>query len=318
MRILITGASGFIGRALTDELQGHGHEVRGTSTSGTDGLLPLDLELQDPGHIENVFREARPEAVVHLAAIQSVRGAAENPARAFRVNTAGTAVMLAAAEKLAPGAHFLFASTAAVYGGGKLSPGDSPGVGSARFLESDPVGPLSPYGASKAAAEYLAFAAGARTGMPVSIIRLFNQIGPGQPADQVPAGFANSIARAEGKGERRLAVEIGNPDAARDFTDVRDTAIALRLVCERCVTGTLNLCSGQTRTLSAVIDSLSSLTAIQLELRPVPERTNPNDVEVIGGSPEKLTTSTGWIPKLAFEESLADLLQIRRGEYPSA
>ncbi len=111
-----------------------------------------------------------------------------------------------------------------------------------RSIEADPMRPESPYGASKAAAELLAMEVARRTGLPVTVARLFNQIGPGQPDAQVPAGFAGRITEAEAGGEARVTLEVGNPAVERDYTDTRDTARAMRLLVEQRATGTFNLC----------------------------------------------------------------------------
>ncbi len=157
--------------------------------------------------------QTRPDAIVHLAGLQSVPQSWQRPALAFGLNTAGTATLLRAVEKIVPEAHLLLASTAAVYG--DPAPGDNPAGDRARpFEEGDPVAPASPYGASKAAAEVLVAESAARTGLPVTIARLFNQFGPDQPEAQLPAGFAASIAAAEAGGKDSVGVEVGNPGRA--------------------------------------------------------------------------------------------------------
>jgi GDP-4-dehydro-6-deoxy-D-mannose reductase len=318
-RVLITGASGFVGRAVSAGFESAGHLVTGTSTSGRDSTTALNLNR--PGQIARALEESRPDLIIHLAGFQSVRDSWEDPDGTFRVNTGGTAALLREVERKVPEAHFVLASTAAVYGhppvSGAGAPGgsteeDSPGDAYLPFSEADPMKPGSPYAASKAAAEVLALEAAARTGMPVTIVRLFNQIGPGQPAAQVPAGFAAAVARAETAGESRVELEVGDPAKARDFTDTRDTARALRLIAEQRTTGRLNICGGQTHSLGRVIEGLSRLTGIEVVVKHVPERSNPNDVPVIGGSPERLEQATGWKPEVTLDESLAGLLETHR------
>jgi GDP-4-dehydro-6-deoxy-D-mannose reductase len=174
------------------------------------------------------------------------------------------------------------------------------------------VRPNAPYGASKAAAEVLASASAARTGLPVTIARLFNQLGPDQPPAQVPAGFAAEIAAAESAGAEAVALEIGNPDAERDYTDVRDTARALLLTVERRATGTFNFCSGRTRSLRQVVEGLADLSGIGVRIETTPGRTNQNDPTVLAGSVNRLRTATGWTAQIALEQSLAGLLEASR------
>lgn len=300
-RVLITGASGFVGRAVSAGFESAGHRVTGTSTSGTGSTTALDLNR--PVQIARVLETSWPTLIIHLAGIQSVRDAWEDPEKTFRVNTGGTAALLREVERQVPEAHFVLASTAAVYGNPS---------GSQPFTEADPLKPRSPYGASKAAAEVLVLEAAARTGLPVTIARLFNQIGPDQPAGQVPAEFATAVTRAEAARESRVALAVGDPTKARDFTDTRDTARALMLIAEHRVTGRLNICSGQTHSLARVIKGLSGLTEIEVAVERAPERSNPNDVPVISGSPERLEKATGWKTEVTLDESLAGMLEAQR------
>ena len=245
---------------------------------------------------------------MHLAGIQSVPESWRDPARVFRVNTGGTAALLRAIEHSAPEAHLLLASTAAVYG--DRGPGDRDT--SRPFAEDDALAPGSPYAASKAAAEVLAGEAAARTGMPVTVARLFNQLGPDQPGSQVPAGFAASIAKAEAEGAAAVTLEVGNPDARRDYTDVRDTARAFRMVTEGRVTGKFNFCSGDSVPLSRLIDGLAAASGIAVEVEHRPESANRGDIDEFAGSPERLEAATGWRPQIGLDRSLAEMLAFRR------
>ena len=293
---------------MTAEFQSAGHRVTGTSTSGGDSLTALDLNR--PEQVERVLRQVQPDAIVHLAGIQSVPQSWQDPSLVFRVNTGGTAALLRAIENSVPEAHLLLASTAAVYG-------NPPPTGTDRdrarpFEEGDPTAPESPYGASKAAAEILAGETAERTGLPVAIARLFNQFGPEQPEQQNPAGFASSIAAAEAAGEGSVAIEVGSPDARRDYTDTRDTARAFRLVAEQRVTGRLNLCSGRTHSLTRLVEGLATASAIEVGIDHRPERANRNDVLELAGSPARLEAATGWQPQVPLDETLAGMLEVRR------
>ena len=252
---------------------------------------------------------------MHLAGIQSVPESWDHPAEVFRVNTGGTAALLRAIEVAAPEAHLVLASTAAVYG-------DSPGTGGSGadsrdeprpFTEDDPVRPGSPYGASKAAAEILTHELAARTGLPVTIARLFNQFGPEQPVAQVPACFAAEIARAEARSEKSVTLKVGNPAVERDYTDTRDTARALRLAVERGTTGTFNFCTGTTHSLARVIEGLAATSKIEVKVEVRSECANRNDVAVFAGAPERLKVATGWSPQVPLDQTVAGMLQYRRG-----
>ncbi len=259
-----------------------------------------------------MLKEVGPEAIVHLAGFQSVADSWRNPNLAFRTNTGGTAALLRGIESVVPGTHLVLASSAAVYGNPRPATEGGDGNRSRPFEESDPVAPESPYGASKAAAEVLAAESAVRTGLPVTIARLFNQFGAEQPEDQIPAGFAASIAAAEAEGRDSVTIEIGNPGARRDWTDTRDTARALRLLVEGRVAGRMNLCSGRTRSLTGLVEGLSVATRIEVEIDHRPERANRNDVDEFSGSPARLEAATGWKPRVPLEESLSAMLEFRR------
>ena len=248
--------------------------------------------------------------VVHLAGASSVAGSWRDPGAAFRANASGTAALLRAVELIAPSAHFVLASSAAVYGRPQRRPDGS----TAPFTEEDEMRPASPYGASKAAAEILAFESGARTGLPVTAARLFNQTGPGQRGSDAPVQFADAIAAAEAEGEGVARIELGNPGAARDYTDVRDTARALRMLAEKRVTGRLNVCSGRVTTMAGLVSLLGGLGEVAVETVTAPERAHENDVQVVAGSPARLEAATGWSPEVPLEDSLVALLESRRGQ----
>jgi GDP-4-dehydro-6-deoxy-D-mannose reductase len=279
---------------------------RGSDT--VDGGEPLlDLDLAEPTQVRDVFERSSPDVVLHLAGAASVADSWRDPGSAFRSNASGTAALLRAIELIAPEAHLVLASSAAVYG----KPSGSAGT-VAPFTEEEPVRPASPYGASKAAAEILAFESQARTGLAVTAARLFNQVGPGQSGLDAPVQFADRVARAEADGEPVARIEVGNPGAARDYTDVRDTARALRLTAEHRVIGRLNVCSGTVTTMAGLVELLAGLTKVPLEIESAPHRAHENDVQVVSGSPARLQAATGWEPGLTLEQSLAALLDYRR------
>lgn len=231
------------------------------------------------------------------------------------MNAGGTAALLAAIERRVPEAHLVLASSAAVYGD---SPDPDPEQSGHRrpkpFTENDPVRPTSPYGASKAAAEVLAGETARRTGLQLTIVRLFNQFGPDQPPSQVPSEFAAGIAAAEAAGKQAVILQVGNPDVERDYTDTGDTARALRLVVERAATGLFNVCSGRSRSLREIIGSLSQLSRLDVGIGTAPGRSNRKDIASFAGSPTRLEEATGWAPQIPLEHSLAGLLDARRAD----
>lgn len=298
MKALVVGATGLIGSHLRAELTGRGIEALGTSTTGAGADLALDLT--DAATTGSLLRDVRPDLVVHAAGMASLSEAWQRPAEAFRLNSSGTLNLLEAVARHAAGAHLVFTSSAAVYG---------PPTGSGLpFVESSPLQPSSPYGASKAAAEILCRQYEREHGLVISIARIFNQIGPGQSANQAPSEFAREIARAEARGEESLILPVGNPQAERDFTDVRDTARALAGLAERTRPGTFNVCSGRGTSLAAIVRMLAATTPLEISIATNPGHRRPADVPRLTGSPEKLERATGWKPEFPLVESLALLL----------
>ncbi len=237
------------------------------------------------------------------AGMSSVRAAWNDPPAAFAANTRDVFNLLEALGRSAPGAHLTMLSSASVYGPPESLP----------LTEDSATEPSSPYGASKLAAEMLCRQHARQHGTGVAVLRLFNQIGPGQGTGQAPSEFARQIAVAERRGERGLMIKVGNPDSERDFTDVRDTGAGIAEVVADRLDGTFNLCSGEATTLATIVHELNLSTRVEVGMLVEPERAHPADVTSVRGSPEKITGTTGWKPQTRLEESLEDLLEDWRG-----
>ena len=297
--ILVLGSTGFVGRTAVRHLRELGREVAGTSTSGEGADLACDV--REPGSAERAIRESAPGALLLTAGVASVAHSWEDPGAVFRANTAGVFNVLEAVRRHAPGCHVLFASSAAVYG----PPGpDQP----MPYREAAPVNAVSPYAASKAAAEVLCAQYARETGMPVTVCRIFNQVGPGQNAAQAPAEFSQAIAAAELRGEDGLRLGVGDPAIERDFTDVRDTARAFARLIDTGTTGTFNVCSGHGTSLARIVEVLAANSPLAVEMVTEPDRARRADILSIYGSNERLAEAVGWRPKIGLERSLAELL----------
>jgi len=234
-RVLVTGASGFVGCHLVAHLAACGDEV--TSS---------EAEITDPEALEADFTGCRPDAVYHLAAQADVKASFTAAAATLRVNVEGTFNVLDAARRAGAG-RVVVVSSADVYG--TLDPDELP-VG-----EAAPMRPVTPYGASKAAAEMVCVQAGAGRGLDVVRARAFNHLGPGQSGRFVAAALAARIARNERTGAE--TVPVGNLNARRDFTDVRDVVRAYRLLAEHGACGeAYNVCSGTSLGVRELADAL--------------------------------------------------------------
>lgn len=289
MKALVTGAGGFVGPHLTAHLESCGDEVVGTD---------LEIDITDAEGVRAAFLDARPQAVYHLAAASHVGTSWSAPVEVLRVNAEGTLnVLLAALE--AGVERVLVIGSAEQYG--RLRPEQVP-VG-----EDTPMQPVSPYGASKAAAEMLASHAFHGRGLPVVCVRAFNHLGPGQSDALVASSFARQVAEAEKAGGG--VIRTGDRTARRDFTDVRDVVRAYRLLVEHGEPGeAYNVCSGRAVAIQDVADRLVSLSTAEVTFEIDPERLRPVDVPLVRGDNTKLRAATGWSPEITLEQTLADLL----------
>ena len=286
-RILVLGAAGFFGDWIARDLEAAGHRVdRSTRESGGD--------LLDAAGLRRLVADVGPEAVVNAAGMTSPAQAMKDPAGCFAVNAGGVVNLLEALRMEAPEARLVALSSAAVYGG------EPP------FGEGAPTDADTPYAASKLAMEVVCRQYLRGDGRPVAVLRSFNLTGPGEPATQATSEFCQAALDA-GAGER-AEVKVGEPSTARDFTDVRDAARAVRLVIETGATGTLNLCSGNATSLTELARIIGGLTGAQLVLRGSGTGRPASGLLTVEGDPTLLREATGWRPEIGLERSLGDLI----------
>jgi GDP-4-dehydro-6-deoxy-D-mannose reductase len=290
VRALVTGGGGFVGRWLGEHLRACGDEVV---------LVDAETDVTDEEAVAGALGAAAPDAVYHLAARTHVGESWSAPLDAVRVNVLGTAAVLAAARRAAPQAAVLVVSSAEVYG--SLGAADLPAG------EETPVRPVTPYAASKAAAEQVALQSFRGYGQRVVVVRPFNHVGPGQsPSFAVPA-LARRILDARAAGSTELAV--GTMTTRRDFTDVRDVVRAYRLLVEAGDPGSVyNVCSGRDVAIAEIASRLMALVGV--ELRPVtdPGLVRPVDTPVLRGDPGRLERATGWRPEIPLDDTLRDVV----------
>lgn len=289
MKALITGAGGFVGPYLTAHLESMGDVVVGTDA---------EVDITDGDGVRRAFLEIRPDVVYHLAAASHVGTSWAAPVEVLRVNTEGSLnVFLAALE--ADVQRVLLIGSAEQYG--RLTPELMP------VAETTPLRPVSPYGASKAAAEMMASHAFHGRGLPVVATRSFNHLGPGQSEALVASTIAKQVAEAERAGGG--TVRTGNLEARRDFTDVRDVVRAYRLLVERGEPGeAYNVCSGREVAIQDIADHLAGRARAEVRFELDPERLRPADVPAVRGDNTKLCAATGWSPEIPLEQTLDDVL----------
>jgi GDP-4-dehydro-6-deoxy-D-mannose reductase len=291
MRALVTGATGFVGPHLVAYLRASGDEVIGLD----DGIV----EITDPTAVTAWMAQHRPDVVYHLAGWADVGGSWAAPQESFRVNAEGTLNVLQAALA-ADCARVLVVSSADVYG-----IVDENGL---PIAETHPLRPVSPYAVSKVAADYLGLQACLGWGLDVVRARSFNHIGPGQDRRFVAPSIASCIAANEREG--RDVIPVGNLEARRDLTDVRDIVRAYRLLIERGEPGeAYNICTGVDVRVDDLAQRLVDKAIRPMRLEVDLDRLRPIDVPVLRGDPSKLVAATGWRPEIPLEQTLSDVLE---------
>jgi GDP-4-dehydro-6-deoxy-D-mannose reductase len=302
---LVTGAAGFAGSHLVDLLARDGagivawHRPGGAPPREVPGTRWEAVDLHDRDAVDAAIARVRPSTVYHCAGAAHVGRSWESTETTFATNVRATHHLLQALEHAAAPARVLIPSSALVY----ASAGEA-------LTEDHPLVPASPYGLSKLAQEML----GVRTNGPlaVTIARAFNHFGPRQDPYFVASGFARRIADIEhGRWEPQIAV--GNLDARRDLTDVRDTVRAYRLILERGVPGRpYNVCSGRAIAIRDLLDRLIARARVPVEVRVDPARYRPNDTPLLLGDPRRLRDELGWTAAIPIEQTLDDLLEYWR------
>ena len=292
-RILLTGASGFVGRHLTAALSAAYPAVT---------LITPDADIRDADAVATAVRDAAPEVCIHLAAITTVAAAASNEDQAWQVNLHGTLHLARAILRHAPDCTMLFVSSADAYGGSFRA--------GTRVTEDTALAPMNLYGATKAAAD-LALGSMALQGLRVIRLRAFNHTGPGQSAAFVVPAFARQIARIAA-GLQPPLLQVGNLDTWRDFLDVRDVCrgyVACVARRDTLAPGTiLNLASGQPRRIGDVLNELRDMAGVTIEVRIDRSRVRDTDLRMACGDAGRARDVLDWAPAIPWHVTLRDVL----------
>lgn len=307
MHVLITGATGFVGTYLRQEVCAHADwQLTGTTfpdapptpTHPQEHFVYLDLRQAES--VRALLAEQRPDAIIHLAAQSHVPTAYKDPWGTLENNIRGQLNLLEACVALELKPRFL------VIGSGEEYGRDAPEAMPLR--EEHPLRPENPYSVSKVAQDVLGYQYFISYGIPVIRMRPFNHVGPGQSPRFVLPAFAQQVARIEA-GLQEPVLRVGNLSPARDFTDVRDVVRAYVLALLHGRPGEVyNVCSGTARTIQSLINRLLELARTPISVEIDPERYRPADVPTIFGSAEKLRQATGWEPEIPFEQTVQDVL----------
>ena len=305
-RALVTGAGGFVGKHLLAYLLGQtGWHIYGNAHAmslhpGDKRVSWVASDLTDRKAAATMVSVVRPDFVFHLAAQSNVQQAFKDPEGTFMTNVIGQLNLLDALRDLSPHARILIVCSSEEYG--LVRPEDIP-IG-----EDTPFRPNNPYAVSKIAQDALATQYFLSYGQATIRVRPFNHIGPGQTEHFVTAAFAHQVARIEA-GLQEPVIYVGNLEAERDFTDVRDTVRAYHLALTEGEPGEVyNIGSGVGRNMQWILDTLISMSKIAVEVRQDPSRMRPSDIPQLVCNPAKFNTLTGWVPEIPIEQTLEDIL----------
>jgi GDP-4-dehydro-6-deoxy-D-mannose reductase len=311
LRILVTGASGFVGKHLVKQLRerfGAGIEIISTNKDAEQcpeiGVVHA-LDVTDDRAVADAVASTQPTHVVHLSGISAPSEANADPRAAWAVNTLGTLSVAEAILAHAPRARLVFASTGLVYGGGE--------VPELLFTETMPLAPASDYAVTKASADLMIGAMASR-GLRAVRLRLFNHTGPGQSRQFVIPNFAAQIARIEA-GLQEPTMHVGSLSATRDFVDVRDVVAAYIAAIERSaalpLSPIINIATGRGHTIGEILSKLVELSDASIEIEAAAGSLDGRLDRAVG-NPALAASLLRWTPQYRLQETLSSVLDYWR------
>jgi len=303
MKALIIGVAGFVGKHLVNELLNSKWYVCGTKlpTESTDLDIPVfGLDILDAASVKGLLKKVNPDCIFHLAAQSSVAISWKQPALTVDVNIKGAVNVLEAVREKENPPRVLLIGSGEEYG--YVLPEDLP------ICENTPLRPGNIYAGTKSAQGQLGQIYARAYGLEIVIVRAFNHIGPGQTDTFVVPAFCKQVAEIEAAGGKGT-IKVGNLEAKRDFTDVRDIVRAYRLLADKGKTGEIyNVGSGISVSIAEILDLVLSLSAAEIQTEQDPQRMRLSDTPEIRANISKLTTCTGWKPAIKLTDTLNEIL----------
>lgn len=312
-KALITGVAGFAGSHLAQHLVDNGWDVTGVDRQGVPlnnlaGIMEKftleECDILRSTEVRNILKRGKPDVVFHLAAVSFVPSAEDAPQAAFETNVRGSLNVFEECRKQVPGARVILISSAEIYG--KVTPEDVP------LKEDREPCPANIYALTKLCSENIARYYGRASSTTAVVLRPFNHIGPRQNPNFVTSSFAKQIAEIEA-GKKPPVIEVGNLEAARDFTDVRDTVRGYRLAAEKCESGKpYNICSGKAYVIRDILEKLLEISGAEIDVRQDPSLLRKSEVPILRGDHTRFSNATGWTPRFDINTTLRDILDYWR------
>jgi len=313
-RVLVTGVTGFVGSHLVDYMLTRGdcqifgiHRWRSRTENIEhfyDKISLLECDLRDAASALRTIEKVQPDWIFHLAAQSFVPTSWLAPTESLTTNVIGQLNVFEAVRRLGLQCRIQLACSSEEYG--MVYPDEIP------IRETNPLRPLSPYAVSKVGQDMLGYQYWMSWKLDCVRTRGFNHEGPRRGPVFVASDFAKQIADIE-KGRKPAVISVGNLEAKRDFSDVRDMVRAYWLALEKCASGeAYNICTGRSWAIREVLDLLLSMTQAKIEVRQDAARLRPSDVPILLGDNTKFVQATGWQPTIPFEQTLRDMLDYWR------
>ena len=313
-RVLVTGVTGFAGSHLVDYMLTRGDcEIFGIQRwrSRTeniehfmDRISLTECDLRDASSTRDMLERIRPDWIFHLAAQSFVPTSWTAPSESLTTNILGQVNLFEAVRRLKLPCRIQLACSSEEYG--MVYPDEVP------IRETNPLRPLSPYAVSKVAQDLLGYQYWMSWKVDSVRTRGFNHEGPRRGPVFVASDFAKQIADIE-RSAKPPVLHVGNLEAKRDFTDVRDMVRGYWLALEKGESGEVyNLCRGQAWSIREVLDMLLGMTKSKIEVKQDPARLRPSDVPILLGDNSKFTKVSGWKLSIPFEQTLRDMLEYWR------